>query len=279
MTAAAPAAERKSSFFLGFLLLPPEKRAALSAVYAYCRLIDDIVDEGQSKEKAREELDFWRSEVGKIYLGTAEHPVARDLIGPVKTYGIPKEELLQMIRGCALDLEETRYETPADLESYTRGVAGSVGIMCARIFGPQHMPKERVDEFAVAFGHAFQLTNIIRDVGADLELGRVYLPDADLRAAGLSTERLRERVHDPAFVKAMEVQYRRAKEHYAKGRALVDRRDRGALAPAEVMAHVYEGLLDDIRAGGFRVLHGKTTLSKPRKLWLAFRGWLYSHGL
>lgn len=279
MKTAGARAEKKSSFFLGFLALARAKREALSAVYAYCRCIDDIVDSGGvPRDEARAQLEFWREEVDRLYAGRPAHEISRALARPVAEYQIPKEPFHEMIRGCALDLESARYETIADLESYMRGVASSVGIMCAHIFGWEHTPRERMHEFATTFGYAFQLTNIIRDVGADLELGRVYLPLADLRDAGCSLDSLFRRDHGSAFDRVMEVQYRRAKAYYAHARGLVDIRDRRALLPAEVMAHVYEGLLDEIKERQFRVLHHQTRLSRPRKLILALRGWLYGHG-
>jgi phytoene synthase len=280
MNSAPPRAEKNSSFFLGFLLLPRAKREALSAAYAYCRLIDDIVDSGSlSKDEARRMLGFWHEEVERLYAGKPTHSVSSALLRPVADYKIPKEAFLEMIRGCAMDLENARYETIADLESYMRGVASSVGIMCVHIFGWTHTPPERMREFATTFGYAFQLTNILRDVGADLELGRVYLPLEDLRAAGYSAEALIQRDHGPAFDRLMEAEYARAKSYYARARNLVDFRDRPALAPAEVMAHVYEGLLDEIRETKFRVLYQKTSLPAHRKLALALRGWLYCYGI
>lgn len=279
MTSAPAPAEKKSNFFLGFLLLPKPKREALSAVYAYCRLIDDIVDEGLPKDEARRQLDFWREEIERLYQGAPTHAVSKALLKPVADYGIPKEPFLEMIRGCAMDLDGARYETIADLESYMRGVASSVGIMCVHIFGWTYTPKERMYEFATTFGYAFQLTNIIRDVGADLEIGRVYLPLAEIKEAGYSVDRLVLRDHGPAFDRLMEGQYKRAKSYYARARNLVDFRDRLALLPAEVMAHVYEGLLDEIKAHEFRVLFQKTSLPGWRKAALAFRAWLFCHGI
>ena len=280
MSFAPPRAENKSNFFLGFLLLPRAKREALSAAYAYCRLIDDIVDSGSlSKDEARRMLDFWREEIERLYAGKPTHSISSALARPVADYKMPKDAFLEMIRGCAMDLENARYETIADLESYMRGVASSVGIMCVHIFGWAHTPSERMREFATTFGYAFQLTNIVRDVGADLELGRVYLPLADLSAAGYTVEQLIHRDHGPAFDRLMETEYARAKSYYARARNLVDFRDRPSLAPAEVMAHVYEGLLDEIREQKFRVLYQKTRLPAHRKLALALRGWLYCYGI
>ena len=279
MNPAPPRAEKKSNFFLGFILLPKAKREALSAAYAYCRLIDDIVDNTETpKDEARKELEFWRREIEALYSGRATHPIAKALEAPVSSYKIPKEAFLEMIRGCSMDLEQSRYETISDLESYMRGVASSVGVMCVHIFGWKHTPPERMREFATTFGYAFQLTNIIRDVGADLELGRVYLPQADLRAAGYTVEKLAHREHDFAFDHLMAGEYNRAKEYYARARGLVDPRDRPALLPAEIMAHVYEGLLDEIKEQKFRVLYQKTRLPGHRKLVLALKAWAYCHG-
>ncbi len=279
MTAAPPLAEKKSNFFLGFLLLPKAKREALSSVYAYCRLIDDIVDEGLPKDEARRQLLFWREEIERLYEGKPGHPISRALLKVVVDYKIPKEPFLEMIRGCAMDLDGARYETIADLESYMRGVASSVGIMCIHIFGWTYTSKERMYEFATTFGYAFQLTNIIRDVGADLEIGRVYLPLSEIRDAGYCVDRLVLRDHGPAFDRLMEGQYKRAKTYYARARNLVDFRDRLSLLPAEVMAHVYEGLLDEIKAREFRVLFQKTSLPGWRKAALGLRAWLYCHGI
>lgn len=279
MNPAPPRAEKKSNFFLGFLLLPRAKREALSAAYAYCRLIDDIVDSGAPKDEARKSLEFWREEIARLYEGRASHPIAKALERPIAGYHIPENAFQEMIRGCAMDLDDANYETIADLESYMRGVASSVGIMCVHIFGWKHTPPERMNEFARTFGYAFQLTNIIRDVGADLELGRIYLPRADLRAAGYTAEQLLHREHGSAFDRLMTAEYDRAKEYYKRARALVDPRDLPALLPAEIMAHVYEGLLDEIKDQKFRVLYQKTRLPGHRKLVLALRAWAYCHGL
>lgn len=273
-------AEKGSNFFLGFFFLSREKREALSAVYQYCRFIDDIVDSGSlSRDEAGRMLAFWEEEISRLYAGTPTHSISRRLLPAVERYALPQAEFCEMIRGCKMDLEQTRYKTFEELQSYMRGVAGSVGRLAVRIFGCDHTPSDRIEQFADFFGNAFQLTNIIRDVGADLELGRVYLPEADMAQAGYSREALIRREHTLAFDRLMEEQYRRAKAYYRRARNLVDFRDRPALAAAEVMAHVYEGLLDEIKAGGFRVLFGKASLGPWRKASLAFRGWLYCHGI
>lgn len=272
-------AEKGSNFFLGFLFLPKDKRRALSAVYAYCRLIDDIVDSGSlKKEEAGRMLDFWREEIGRLYEGRPTHSVSQALAPHVAAFSLPKEAFLEMIRGCRMDLEKRRYADIGELESYMEGVASSVGHLSTAIFGLSRTPPAQAREFARLFGLAFQLTNIIRDVGVDLELGRIYLPEADMKEAGYSERSLELRIHDEAFDKLMELEYKRAKLYYRRARSLLDFRDRPALLPAEVMAHIYEALLDDIKGGGFRVLFHKHRLSFWRKVRLAARAWAYCHG-
>jgi phytoene synthase len=272
--------ERGSNFFLGFLSLPRAKREALSAVYAWCRLIDDIVDSGElPKDEARRRLDSWRDEIDKLYAGAPEHPVAVRLLPHVRTYGLPKDAFQEMIRGCAMDLEGTRYATAEELESYMRGVASSAGRLTVEICGYRATPPERMREFATLFGYAFQLTNIIRDVGADLELGRIYLPAGDMKDAGYTESQLLLRDHSAGFDRLMNVLYRRAKTYYQRARSLVDFRDRPALLPAEVMGHIYEALLEEIRLGGFRVLFHRHRLPRWRKAVLAGKAWLYCRGL
>lgn len=272
-------AEKGSNFFLGFLFLPNAKRRALSTVYAYCRLIDDIVDSGAlKKDEAEKMLDFWGQEVERLYEGRPTHSVSLALAPHVSAFALPKEAFLEMIRGCRKDLDKRRYEDISQLESYMEGVASSVGYLSAAIFGVSHTPPAQAREFARLFGLAFQLTNIIRDVGVDLEMGRVYLPEADMKEAGYSPRSLELRIHDGAFDKLMELEYKRAKLYYRRARSLLDFRDRPAFLPAEVMAHIYEALLDDIKAGGFRVLFQKHRLSLWRKVRLAGRAWAYCHG-
>ena len=278
MSPAAPA-ERRSSFYWGFLLLPKDKRAALSAVYEYCRLIDDIVDSGSlNKKEAQRMLDFWKEEVERIYNGTPTNSLSERLLAHIKKFHLPKQPFLEVIRGCEMDLTVSRYETFEELESYLKGVACAVGDLSVEIFGYSFTSPEHIRQFALNFGYAFQLTNIIRDVGADLEIGRVYLPLADMREAGYSLEALSSRDHTPAFTRLMNIQYQRAKTFYRRGRSLVDFRDRPGLLPAEIMAHVYEGLLDELHETGYRVFFEKTSQGILRKLQHMGKAWLYCHG-
>lgn len=272
--------EKKSNFFLGFIFLSKPKRQALSAVYAYCRIIDDLVDDGaKTEQEAREGLDFWRNEIERIYAGHGEHPLSKEIEEALSHFKLPKDAFFEMIRGCEMDLEKKSYHTFEELEPYLQGVAVSVGKLSVEIFGHEYTPKERLDEFVKSFGYAFQMTNILRDVGADLEIGRIYLPENMMNGAGYSREALLRREHNPAFERLMGNLHQKTKGFYRAGRNALDFRDRPTMMPAEIMAHIYEGVLDEIERNNFHVFFSKTSLSPLKKLSLALKAWLYCHGL
>ena len=224
-------------------------------------------------------LDFWRAEIPRLYAGTPTHSITQRLLPQIRAFRLPQEAFLEMIRGCSLDLEGTRYQTAEELEGYMRGVASSVGLMAVEIFGYKWTAPERMREFATLFGYAFQLTNIIRDVGVDLEAGRIYIPADDMAQAGYCEAALLARDHSPAFDRLMGILHGRAKTYYSRARSLVDFRDRPGLLPAEIMAHIYEGLLDHIKESRYRVLFQDYRLASWRKATLAGKAWLYCHGL
>ncbi|MFA6030297.1 MAG: presqualene diphosphate synthase HpnD [Elusimicrobiota bacterium] len=274
------APESGSNFSLAFLFLSAPQREALRAVYAWCRHVDDVVDSGAlPPPEAARALEEWRSEIERLYEGKETHPLARRLRPHVLAYRLPKAAFLDVLAGVRMDLERTRYETYADLERYLYGVAGAVGLLCVEIFGYKRTPPERVREYAVAMGNAFQLTNILRDVGGDLERGRIYLPLEDLRAAGCSEDAVVHRRYGPEFTRLMSRQYERAKEYYRKARTLLEPEDRVAMLPAEVMAEVYEEVLERVRAENYRVFFQRVGLSTGRKLVLAGRAWARTHGI
>jgi len=273
--------ESGSNFRLGFLFLPRRKREALSAVYAFCRHVDDIVDSGElPAEEAARRLSVWREDIERLYAGGSQeppaHPLARNLKPFVEEFRLPKEGFLEVLRGVGMDLDGKRYEDFNELARYLFGVAGAVGLLCVEIFGHRATPPDMLREYATAMGNAFQLTNILRDVGVDLERGRLYLPLADIREAGCSVEEILRREHTPAFERLMEAEYRRAKGFYARAREVLHPDDRRSMAAAEVMACIYEGLLERIRAERYRVLFGRVRLPAWRKAWLAARGWARS---
>ncbi|MFN9488735.1 MAG: presqualene diphosphate synthase HpnD [Betaproteobacteria bacterium] len=269
------AAASGSSFYYSFLFLPPERRRAITALYAYCREVDDIVDECSDEGVARTKLDWWRQEVGRLYEGKPQHPVARALAEVVGPCGITRDQLLEVIAGMAMDLDYNRYPDFATLRVYCHRVAGVVGLMSARIFGYSD-PKTL--DYAAELGLAFQLTNIIRDVGEDARRNRVYLPLDELKAAGLEASQI---VHGSAeteagepFHKLMQAQIDRALAAYDRAFALLPAADRKAQIPGIIMAAIYRTLLEEIRADGAKVLTQRTSLTPLRKLWIAWKTWI-----
>ncbi|MBI3550228.1 MAG: presqualene diphosphate synthase HpnD [Elusimicrobia bacterium] len=278
MSAQAP--ETRSNFYLGFLFLPKPKRAALADVYGFCRHIDDIVDSGTlPKEESQKLLDTWREEIERLYDGGPTQPMAKRLLPHVREYSLPKAAFLDVIRGCEMDLNLKRYATFEELEPYLQGVAVAVGRLCIEIFGYPNSSKKDAQDYAKNMGYAFQLTNIMRDVGADLELGRVYLPQDEMKAAGYTSEMLLKRSHTPEFRALMSFQYDRAKAYYKRARNCISPKDRRSVLPAEVMAAVYEDVLDEIKSTDYRVLFHRVSLSRWRKAQLAFKAWMRSRSL
>ena len=267
------AAASGSSFYYSFMFLPAARRRAITALYAYCREVDDVVDECTDPGVARTKLAWWRDEVARLYAGHPHHPVARALADVVELYGITQDQLLSVIDGMAMDLDYNRYPDFDTLKLYCHRVAGVVGLMSARIFG---YTDPRTLDYAAELGLAFQLTNIIRDVGEDARRKRVYLPLDELAAAGLDAAQI---VHgsssdSPAFRQLMARQVDRALATYDQAFAKLPAQDRKAQLPGIIMAAIYRTLLEEIRADGCRVLSHRTSLTPLRKLWIAWQTWL-----
>ncbi|MGA0115830.1 MAG: presqualene diphosphate synthase HpnD [Burkholderiales bacterium] len=265
------AAASGSSFYYSFLFLPPERRRAITALYAYCREVDDVVDECTDPGVARTKLAWWRDEVKKLYAGTPNHPVTRALADVVAPYGISEEQLVTVIDGMAMDLEYNRYPDFDTLKVYCHRVAGVVGLMSARIFG---YSDERTLEYAAELGLAFQLTNIIRDVGEDARRNRVYLPLDELARHGIDVSQVIHGKDSPQFRELMTEQVRRAIATYDRALSLLPAQDRKPQLPGLIMAAIYRTLLDEIRDDGCRVLTHRTALTPLRKLWIAWKTWI-----
>jgi phytoene synthase len=269
------AAASGSSFYYSFLFLPPERRRAITALYAYCREVDDVVDECTDPGVARTKLAWWRDEVARLYAGKPQHPVARALADVIQPYGITQEQLLTVIDGMAMDLDYNRYPDFDTLKLYCHRVAGVVGLMSARIFG---YTDARTLDYAADLGLAFQLTNIIRDIGEDARRNRVYLPLDELARAGLDASKIvhgnAQQEHSAAFRQLMEQQVVRAQATYDRAFAQLPQQDRKTQIPGIIMAAIYRTLLEEIRADGCRVLTHRTSLTPVRKLWIAWKTWL-----
>ena len=263
------AAASGSSFYYAFLFLPKPKRAAITAFYAFCREIDDVVDEVRDPGVAATKLAWWRSEVAQSFAGQPHHPVMQALMPCTAPFGIEARHLLQVIDGCQMDLEQTRYIAFPNLQQYCHLVAGVVGEVAARIFGQS---EPATTDYAHKLGLALQLTNILRDVGEDALRGRIYLPVNELQQFDVKAHEVLNRVHSERFVALMKFQAERAHRCYDEALALLPGADRRAQQPGLMMASMYRTLLREIERDNFQVLHQRVSLTPVRKFWLAWRG-------
>jgi phytoene synthase len=263
-----------SNFYYAFLFLPRPRREALYAVYAFCRIVDDIVDHGLDPVQQRADLARWREQVARCFEGGAvELPVARRLAEAVRRYPIPRAALDAIIDGVEMDLDRVTYDTFDALYLYCYRVAAAVGLCCIEIFGYRDLLAR---DYAVKLGVALQLTNIIRDVEVDARAGRVYLPQEDLERFRVTPDDLRTARYSEAFVDLMRHQARRAREFYdAAGRAFPPR-DTRTLVAAQIMGRIYLALLGELEAQRFRVFGRRVTLPAHRKLAIALRTWARS---
>ena len=262
------AASSGSSFYYAFLFLPPHRRAAITAFYAFCREIDDVVDEVPDPGVAATKLAWWQTEVKRAYEGSAQHPVMLALMPCAHEFGIQAGHLLSVIEGCQMDLTQTRYLDYPGLQRYCHLVAGVVGEVAARIFGQS---QEETTHYAHQLGLAFQLTNIVRDVGEDALRGRIYLPVNELQQFNVSAKDILERRDSPAFQALMSFQYERAQNLYEQALADLPAADWRSQKPGLMMASIYRTLLVEIQAAGFPVLRQRVALTPLRKFWLAWK--------
>ena len=266
------AARSGSSFYYAFRFLAPEPRAAITAFYAFCREVDDVVDEVHDPSLAATKLAWWRREVGEAFAGRPSHPVTQALMPLAPRYQIEAHHLLAVIEGCELDLQQSRLLDFPALQRYCHLVAGIVGEVAANIFGRTH---EDTLRYAHTLGRAMQLTNIIRDVGDDARRGRIYLPISELQQFGVKAHEILQRQspwgYSERFTALMRFQAERAHATYDEAMALLPEADRRAQRPGLMMANIYRSLLREIEAGGFQVLHQRISLTPIRKLWIAAR--------
>ena len=265
------AASSGSSFYYSFLFLPPERRRAITALYAFCREVDDVVDECQDPQIAATKLVWWRMEIARLYEGRPEHPVTQALQAVLPKFNLPQEQLLEIIDGMEMDLTQTRYLDFKALSLYCYRVASVVGLLAAEIFGYED---RKTQKYAHDLGMAFQLTNIIRDVGEDARRGRIYLPIDELQQFDVKAADILNARYSDNFRRLMEFQIERAERYYDQAFAPLAASDRRAQRPGLVMAAIYRALLKEIRLEGCQVLTQRTSLTPIRKLWLAVKTWV-----
>jgi len=265
------AAASGSSFYYSFLFLPPERRRAITALYAFCREVDDVVDQSLDPQLAATRLAWWRVELANLFAGKPQHPVTKALLPFAEKFSLEKEKLGEIVDGMEMDLTQTRYLDWAGLERYCYRVAGVVGLLAAGIFGYRD---PRTLEYAKNLGIAFQLTNIIRDVGEDARNNRIYLPMDELKKFDVPAADLLNARETPEFEKLVQFEAQRAKDYYARAFRALPAVDRKAQRPGLIMAAIYRTLLDEIERDGFHVLKAKTSLTPLRKFWIAWKTWV-----
>lgn len=265
---AQKAAASGSSFYYAFLFLPAPRRAAITAFYAFCREVDDIVDDTLDTGVAASKLAWWQTEVAQAFSGKPSHPVMRALMPLAADYAIVEAHLQKVIQGCQMDLEQTRYLDYPGLQRYCHLVAGIVGEVAANIFG---RTQAQTTAYAHKLGQALQLTNILRDVGEDALRGRIYLPASELQQFEVKAQDILQRSYSPRFTALMQFQAQRAQQLYDEALALLPSTDRRAQKPGLMMASIYRALLGEIERDNFRVLHQRISLTPLRKFWLAWR--------
>jgi len=270
---------RKTSFYYAFLVLPPDQRRAIIAVWDFCRAVDDAIDEapvvpaGATPPAGRAAVAFWRAELARCYGdGPPATPQGGQLQPFVARFGLPRQAFEDVIDGVAMDLDQSRYATFEELFEYCRRVASAVGMICIRIFGCRH---PQAEAYALNLGVALQLTNILRDVKTDLDRGRVYLPLEDLAAHGCTVDDLHAGIVSEPVRRLLAFECDRARDFYQKAVTARPEEDRGRLVAAEIMRTVYFETLRRIEACGYDVFANRTRVPRPRQAMIALKQWLW----
>jgi phytoene synthase len=261
------AAKSGSSFYYSFRFLSPEKRQAITALYAFCREVDDVVDETTDENIARQQLDWWREEVARIFNNQASHPVGKAIETALTNFDLHEEYFMEIIDGMAMDLEQHRYDAFKHLALYCYRAASVVGLLSVEIFGYQD---RKTLKYAENLGMALQLTNIIRDVREDAERGRIYLPLEDLARFNVSQESILNLESSPALIECLKFQTERARQYYQQAMQALPEIDRQTQSTGLIMAEIYSKTLDEIENDGFQVMKQRVSLTPLRKLWIAW---------
>jgi len=256
-----------SSFYYSFLFLDPEQRRAITAVYAFCRQVDDIVDDCRDVDIARVKLQWWRDSMLKTYQGEPQHPIQRALMQPIENMKLPLELFLEIIQGMEMDLQQTRYQTFDELQQYCFRVASTVGLLAVRIFGYKN---DSVLKYAEKLGIAFQLTNILRDIKEDAARGRIYIPQQELEKYNISERNILENYSSDAMSQLLSHQAERAQSYYDLAFSLLPESDRHSQQCGIIMAALYRRVLTKIETDTSVVINRRVSLSPIHKLWIAW---------
>lgn len=262
-----------SNFYYSFLLLPKAKRRAITDVYRFARLLDDIVDENPQGRDPYSELQTWRDEIEFIYRGTPTTEFGERLMASVEEFDLPKQPFLDLVDGMEMDLKWHSYQSFADLREYCYRAASTVGLICIEIFGYENA---RTREYAVNLGLALQLTNILRDLKEDIARDRIYLPLEDLERFGYTADDLRAHRYNHPFVELMKFEHQRARSYFIKAAESLPEQDRASMFAAEIMAAIYREILEQMPATQFDVFRNRLTVPKKRRLKIALEIWFRS---
>ncbi|MDH5178790.1 MAG: presqualene diphosphate synthase HpnD [Gammaproteobacteria bacterium] len=262
------AAKSGSSFYYSFLFLPEQQRSAITALYAFCREVDDIVDTGIDPAIMHRKLDWWRTELTGLFAGHPQHPVSHALQPAIEHYKLPQELFVEIIDGMTMDIEQVRYANFSELALYCHRVAGVIGLLSAEIFGYKD---RQTLKYAHDLGTAFQLTNILRDISEDARRGRIYLPQDELAKFGVTEQDILHNQNTAAFTRLMEFQFQRASAYYRHAYEKLPDADRYTQRTGLIMAAIYQAILAEIKKDQFRVLQHRISLTPLRKLWLAWK--------
>ena len=267
-------AKSGSSFYYSFMFLPKDKREAITALYAFCREVDDIADECTDFSIAQTKLNWWRTEIESLYQGKPQHPVSKALVQPIKTYHLEAKHFIEIIDGMEMDLNFNRYQDFEQLQLYCYRVASVVGLLSAHIFG---FTNQKTLQYALDLGMAFQLTNIIRDVGEDARRNRIYLPLDELAQFDVSEEDILQSHESDKVQKLLNYQIQRAEDYYDRALSELPIEDRKSQRVGLMMAAIYRTLLREIQVDGAQtVLNSRISLGALHKFWLAFKVWLHN---
>jgi phytoene synthase len=265
------AAKSGSSFYYSFMFLPKAKREAITALYAFCREVDDVVDECKEASVASIKLAWWRNEIHGLYLGNPQHPVTKALVEAINTYHLDQEHFIEIIDGMEMDLDQNRYADFKQLQLYCYRVASVVGLLSVQIFG---FTNRKTLKYAHDLGMAFQLTNIIRDVGEDARRNRIYLPMDELAKFGVKESDILHGHLSENLQKLLDFQIERAESFYDRALKALPTEDKKQQRTGLIMAAIYRTLLNEIADDGFHVLQHRLSLTPIRKLWLAWKTWV-----
>jgi phytoene synthase len=263
---------RATNFYYAFVFLPPEKRRAIEAVYAFARRGDDLTDSGLSSSEAAAGLDLFRRDLAVCYAGDVKDtPELRALAESIQQFKIPRQPFEDLILGLEMDLTQTRYQTFEELALYCYRVASTIGLIAIEIFGYRN-PRTR--DYAVNLGTALQLVNIVRDIQSDAQRGRIYIPQDDLARFQVRAGELLAGAYSDSFIELIQFECDRARGYFERARQMLSAEDRRSMIAAEIMAAIYWRVLGRIQKRSYNVFGERVRISRPAKLWTALSVYL-----